>query len=95
MSEIQVKPRRRWYQISLASLLWLTLVLALAATGIREQRQRLRRDAEVAALKAQIKALNNRPVLWLGPPKARGPNIEKLLKGSIPHYAAALEPVNN
>jgi hypothetical protein len=49
---------RRWYHFSIASLLWLMLVVALLVAGFREHRQRVSLEADVAALAAKIERLD-------------------------------------
>lgn len=47
-------PRRRRCQFSIASLFWLTLIVALAVFGIREHQQRVVLDAEVEGLHSRL-----------------------------------------
>ena len=60
-------PRRRWFQFSLASLLWLMLVIAVSVLGFRERQQRLILDAEVASLKAEVEWGSNAQQQRQGP----------------------------
>jgi hypothetical protein len=68
-------PRRRWFQFSIASLLWLTLVVALSIAGIREHRRRVmileaqeaeleayaaKLEAQATSLKAKLKAVDSK-----------------------------------
>ena len=52
-------PRRRWFQFSMASLLWLMLTVALAIVALREHRQRAILDAKAEAREAHIKRVEN------------------------------------
>jgi hypothetical protein len=56
MMNIPTTPRR-WYQFSIASLLWVMLVVALAVAGMRERSQRMALEARVAELTEQVQKL--------------------------------------
>jgi type VI protein secretion system component VasK len=65
--------RRRWFQFSLSSLLWLMLTVAFAIYGFSEHQQRVRTDANIAAIKAtaqrqllEIETLKRQNAAWLG-----------------------------
>jgi hypothetical protein len=45
--------RRPWYQFSLATMIWLSLVLVLATYAATEHWRRLKSDADVLAARAE------------------------------------------
>jgi cell division protein FtsB len=74
MSETPTPPRRRWFQFSLSSLLWLMVVLAIAAFGVRERRERRQLEAEVCRQEAEYKKLEARysKLFWENTMKPHG-----------------------
>jgi hypothetical protein len=49
-------PRRRWYQFSIRTMLWLMLLMALLAYGAKEHSHRVSLEAELSAIRAQLAA---------------------------------------
>lgn len=49
------KPKRRWFQFEIGSLLWLTLVVALAAFAASERWANSALKKEVSYLRARVK----------------------------------------